>query len=97
MHFPIRDISRCHEYYRLTVLHTRPSAAMVVSARGIKIAMLAKSMPAAERELKICSDSTPNNATCLNESYQDAGGFWTRKGWVRLMPRRQKDDIWHRE
>ena len=76
-HFPIRDVSRCHEYYRLTVLRTKPSAAMVVNARGVKIAMLmlAKSMPAAERELKMCSDSTPNNATCLNESYQDAGGF----------------------
>lgn len=64
MLFPIRDVSRCHEYHRLTVLRTKPSAAMLVNARGVKIAMLmlAKSMPAAERELKMCSDPTPNNA-----------------------------------
>lgn len=55
-------------------------------------AMLAKLIPAAERESKICTGSSSQKAVTRNEAGQDAEMLrcWTRKGGLHLMSRSGK-------
>lgn len=35
MHVSLRDVSRCYEWYRLTMLHARSRAAMIVKMLAV--------------------------------------------------------------
>lgn len=68
MHSSLRDVCRCYRPYRLIMLHCISGAAMIINTRWIRTTMLAKSIPAAERDSKLCGDATSKHS---NESPRD--------------------------